>query len=133
MLSHFVRLPMKELVLHFFFISHTCITGKSITAGKKFASKRFDMVKIPLSFKLSFSQSKIYFFWVKDCCCTFVYRTFLSAMTIEGTICLHCTVKIKSLLCFFFNNLFVMSFDYLRHVLNTTLAYFNSVFANHFM
>ena len=82
------------------------------------------MVITPLFFELSFSQSKIYF-RVTVCCCTFVYHAFLSAITIERTICLNSTVTLKSLLCFFLNNLFVMPFDYLRHVLSTAIAYFN--------
>ena len=81
------------------------------------------MVIIPLFFKLSFSQSKIYFFLVTGCCSTFVYNTFFSAIAIQGTIYFNSTVTITSLLCYFLNNLFVMSFDYLWHVLSTTIAY----------
>ena len=79
----------------------------------KFVSKRFDMIIATFLFKLSFSQS---FFRVTGCCCTFVYHSFLSAVTVEEAICLNSTVTIKSLLCFFLNNLFVRSFDFLLHV-----------------
>ena len=82
------------------------------------------MVIIPLFFELSFIQSKIYIFRVIGCCCTFVYHAFLSAITIEGTICLNSTVTLESLLCFFLNNLFVIPFDYLSHVLSTALTVF---------
>ena len=104
------------------------ITRKSSTVGINFVSKRFGMVIIPLFFKLSFNQSKIYFFLVTGCCSTFPYNFFLSGITIEGTICLRATVTIKNPFCFFLKNLFVMSFDYLWHVLSTNIAYFNSVF-----
>ena len=57
----------------------------------------------------------------------------LSATAIEGTICLNSTVTIESPLFFFLNNLFVMSFDYLSHVLSTTIAYFNGVFVKVFV
>ena len=67
------------------------------------------MVIIPLLFELSFSQSKIYFFPVTGCCCTFAYHPFLSAITNERKICLNSTVTLESLLCFFLNNLFVNS------------------------
>ena len=87
----------------------------------KFVSKRFDMIIATFLFKLSFSQSKINFFRVTGCCCTFLYHTFLSAVTAEGAICLNSTVTIKSLLCFFLNNLFVRSFDFMWHVLITSI------------
>ena len=95
----------------FFFFSHfPYITSEGSTVGIRFVFKRFDMVIIPLRFELSFSQSKIYFFRITGCCCTFVYHTFLSAITIKGTICLNSTVTLKSLLCLFLNNLFLCPF-----------------------
>ena len=68
---------------------------KSSPISIKFVSKRFDMIIILLLFKFSLSQSKIYFFRVTECCCTFVYQTFLSAISIEWAICLNSTVTIK--------------------------------------
>ena len=66
------------------------------------------MVIIPLFFKLSFNQSKIYFFLATGCCSTFVYNTFFSAIAIQGTIYFNSTVTITSLLFW--------------HVLSTTIA-----------
>ena len=74
-------------------------------------------------FKLSLIQSKRYFFRVTGCCCTFVYCTFISAITIKGTICFKSTVTIKRLLCLFLINIFVLSFDCLWHVLSITITY----------
>ena len=51
------------------------------------------------------------------------YQLCLSAIIIAGTICLNSTVTLESLLCFFQNNLFVMPFDYLWHVLSTAIDY----------
>ena len=86
--------------LYFFSIfQFPYITRKSCTVGIKFVFKRFDMVIVLLLFKLSLSQSKIYFFQVTGCCCTFIYDTFLCAITIEEVICLNSAIK--SLLCLF--------------------------------
>ena len=109
----------------FSFFHFPYVTWDGSAVGIKFVFKRFDMVIMPLFFELSFSQSKIYFFSVTGCCCTFVYHTFPSAITIEGTLCLNSTITLESLLCFFLSNLFVMPFDYLWHVLGTAIAYFN--------
>ena len=115
----------------FFHFPYINCDGSAI--GIKFAFKRFDMVIIPLCFEISFSQSKIYFFRVTGCCCTIVYHAFLSAIGIEGTICLNSTVTLEGLLCIFLNILFVMRFDYLWHVLSTAIAYFNGVFVKDFV
>ena len=98
--SQFVRLPMQELVLHFFFFSFPIHNMRGSTVGIKFVFKRFYMVIIPLLFELSLSQSKIYFFRVTGCCCIFVYHAFLSAITIKGTICLNSTVNTRESLVF---------------------------------
>ena len=112
---------VRVVVTFFLFFHFPYITWKDSTVTITFVFKRFYMVIIPLFFKLSFSQSKVYFFRVTGCRCTFVYHTFLSTIAIEETGCLNSTVTIKSLLCFFLNNLFVMSFDYFWHVLSTTI------------
>ena len=101
------------------------VTWEGSIASMKFVFKRFDMIIIPLFFKLSFSQFEICFFRVAGFCCTFVYHGFLSAITIKGTICLNSTVKLESLFCFFLNNLFLVPFEYLLYVLSTAIAYFN--------
>ena len=93
-----------------FFVCFPYRTWKGSTVTLKFVFKRFDMAIIPPFFKFSFNQSKIYIFGVTGCRCSFKYHTFFSASTIEGTICLNSTVTIKSLLCLFPNNLFVMSY-----------------------
>ena len=120
-------------VTPFLFFHLPYITSEGSSVDIKFIFKRYDMVIIPLFFKLSFSQSKIDFFRVTGYCCTFVYHAFFSAITIEGTICLNSTVTRESLLCFFLSNLFVMPFDYLWHVLSTAIAYFNGVFVKDFV
>ena len=112
----------------FFFFHFLYITWKGSIVGIKFVFKRFDKVIIPLFFELSFSQSKIYFFRVTGCCCTFTYHTFLFAITVEETICLESTVTLESPLCFFLNNLFVMPLNYLWHILSIAIVYFNGVF-----
>ena len=91
------------------------------------------MVIIPLLFKLFFSQSKLYFFRVRLLLYIFVYHAFISAITIDGTIYLNFTVTFKSPLCFFLKNLFVMPFDYLWHVLSTTIVCFNGIFVKDFV
>ena len=100
-------------VTTFLFFHLPYITSEGSSVDIKFVFKRYDMVIIPLFFKLSFSQSKIYFFQVTGCYCTFVYHTFLSAITIKGAICLNSIVTLESLLCSFRNILFVMPSDYL--------------------
>ena len=90
---------VRASVTFFLFFHFPHITSEGGTVIIKSVFKRFDMVIIPLCFELSFSQYKIYCFRVAACCCTFVYHAFLSAITIEGTICLNYTVTLQSLLC----------------------------------
>ena len=75
--------PCKGWCYIFSFFCFPYITWEGSTVGIKFVFKRFDMVIIPLFFEFSFSQSKIYFFQVTGCCCTFVYQAFISAITID--------------------------------------------------
>ena len=124
---------IRTVVTSFPFFDFTYTTWEGNTVGIKFVFKRFDMLIIPLFFELSFNQSKMYFFRVTGCCCTFVYQAFLSGITIEGKICLNSTATLEGLLCFFLKNLFVMLFDNLWHVLSTAIAYFNSVFVKDFV
>ena len=79
----------------FFFFHFPYITRKSSAVGIKF----YFITDHNTFFKLSFSQSKIYFFRVTSCCCTFV---------LTKAICLNSTLAIKRVSCVSFWIIFLL-------------------------
>ena len=106
------------------------VTQKSSAFAIIFNSRMLKMIILPLLFKLYFSQSKIYFLRVRDCCYTFAYHAFVSRVTSERpTLQLQSRVSCVS----FWTIFFVTSFDYLWHVLSTSIGYFNRIFNKEFL
>ena len=126
---------VKAGIIFFSFFHFRYITWKGSTVTIKFFFKRFNMVMIPMFFKLSFSQSKYTFFESQVVAAHLsITLSFLqSPFRGDNLSQLYSYNRESRAFCVSFWTIFLLCPLIICYVLSTTTAYFNGVFVKEFV